>query len=558
VPGEGTDPRASARGRIRRVIANPDLRRIQLSLFVLVVAGSGYQVALAVVAFRAGGAQAVGIAFSVQVIPVALATPFTSVLADRFPRRRVMVGIDLLRAAGCAAVAAALAADGSLALVLLLGAPGALFSGAYAPASRALLPSLVSDPEELTSANAVLSGVEHSSVLAGPALFGALLTVADVAWVFAAGSVLFLCSAVLVARVRGAPDRELRSWEAGDWRHEATAGLRAVWSDPNLRLLVGIYGAQWLVGGALEVLVVVMARHLTGLGESGIGVLFAALGAGGLAGTIVAGGLAGRRRLTGPLAAGVVLWGLPLVLIGLAPHTSTALAGLAVIGLATVLVDVSIVTLLQRTVDEDILGRVFGVLESALLGMVAVGAIAAPLLIDVLGTDGALVAAGGILPLLIAVVWRRLRRIDIPSDDELQRVAMLQRLDVFQHLPAHVVGSLADSLSPVDLADGHTVIRQGEPGDRFYVVAEGTVEVRVDDAVVTLHHDGEGFGEIALLRNVPRTATVTARGPVRLYALDRDVFLSAVARYPVTAAAGNAVATARLERRRPAALVSMS
>src|SRR3954447_2461217 len=199
--------RAGAFGRFASAFANADLRRIQLALAALVVGGSGYQVGLAVVAFRLGGTGAVGLAFFAQVFPVALVAPFASVLADRFPRRRVMVAIDVLRCGCTAAVAVAVAADGSLALVLLLGAPGALASGIYAPASRALLPSLVAEPEELTAANAVMSGVEHSALLVGPALFGALLIVAGPGLVFAICSAFFLVSGLLVARIRAAGER---------------------------------------------------------------------------------------------------------------------------------------------------------------------------------------------------------------------------------------------------------------------------------------------------------------------------------------------------------------
>jgi MFS family permease len=544
--------------RLRTVFANTKLRRIQLALAALVLAGSGYQVALAIVAFREGGADAVGIAFFVQVFPVALTAPFTSLVADRLPRRQVMVAIDLLRCLCTGAVAVAVAGDGSLALVLVLGAPGAIASGAYAPATRALLPSLVSEPEELTAANAVMSGIEHAALLAGPAVFGVLLLVAGPELVFAVGSGLFLGSALLVSRVRSDTGRPPGVVTRRGWRHETTAGLRTVASDRSLRLLIGIYGVQWFAGGALQVFAVVVARDLTGLGDSGVGWLFSALGLGGVAGTLAAVAVTGRRRLSGALGLGVVLWGAPLVLVGLVPHASTALAGLAAIGIATVLVDVSIVSLLQRTVAEEVLGRVFGVLEGALVGMVGVGSLAAPLLIAWLGTEAALVAVGASLPAMIALLWPRLRRVDAPDEEALERVVLLERLEMFAPLPPPTLESLAANLEPLSLADGDVVIRQGDPGDRFYIVRDGTAEVRVDGAPAAVHGRGEGFGEIALLRQVPRTATVSARGPVRLYALDRDVFLSAVTGHPASAAAGDAVAAARLERRRPGGMLGMT
>ena len=174
---------------------------------------------------------------------------------------------------------------------------------------------------------------------------------------------------------------ELRRGQSEAVPHAITAGFRTVAADGALRLLVVVYAAQWFVAGALDVFVVVVASDLTGLGESGVGVFFAMLGLGGVVGMVVVVALGGRRRLTLPLAVGVLPWGAPLVLIGLVPRSSTALAGLAVVGLATVLVEVSVVTLLQRSVPEDVLGRVFGVLETALLAMVAAGTIAAPLFI---------------------------------------------------------------------------------------------------------------------------------------------------------------------------------
>ena len=331
----------------------------------------------------------------------------------------------------------------------------------------------MSDPEELTSANAITSGVEQTSTLVGPALFGALLVVADVAVVFASGAALFLASALIVAGIDGRGE-ELRREQSEAVPHAITAGFRTVAADGALRLLVVVYAAQWFVAGALDVFVVVVASDLTGLGESGVGVFFAMLGLGGVVGMVVVVALGGRRRLTLPLAVGVLAWGAPLVLIGLVPRSSTALAGLAVVGLATVLVEVSVVTLLQRSVPEDVLGRVFGVLETALLAMVAAGTIAAPLFIQVLGTEGALVAVGGILPLLIALLWRPLRGIDAPDDERLARAALLRRLDMLRPLPPNVVESLADNLSVVEVEDGGVVIRQGDPGDRFYVVAGGT------------------------------------------------------------------------------------
>lgn len=562
--GAGERPRVEGGARIgaierfRRVLKNSDLRRILSALAAVVVGGSAYQVALLVVAFAEGGAAAAGIALALQAIPVALLAPVVSIAADRFDRRRVMVAIDLFRCACTAAVAAAVAADASLALILVLGAPGAIVSAAYAPASRALLPSIVNDPEELTAANAALSGVEHAGLLVGPALVGLLLVIAEPSAVFALGSVMFLVSALMVLGVQGdarAPE-EQRVW--GKWRVEASAGLRTVASEPVLRLLVGAYAAIMFVAGALQVFAVVLANELTGLGDSGVGALYSALGAGGIAGTIIAISLADRGRVGDLLMLGVAIIGLPLIAIGLFPNSATALGGVALIGTATVVADVAVITLLQRAVSNEVLGRVFGVLESVLCAMVGLGSLAVPLLIGAFGNRGALIAAGAALVLLVGSIWPRLRRLGLPSDDVRARVALLRDTEIFAPLTLPVVESLAYKLEPLSIAEGEVVVGQGDPGDRFYVVREGTLEAAVDDRVVATLGAGESFGEIALLRQGPRTATVTARDAAKLYALDRNHFLAAITAHPLSAAAGEAVAAGRLARAQPGSLIAMS
>lgn len=507
--------------------------------------GTGYQVGLAVVAFDYGGAGAVGIAFTVQILPLALAAPFTSVLADRWPRRRLMLAIDILRCACTGAVAAAVASGGSLPLVLLLGAPGAIASTAYQPATRALLPSLATEPDELTAANVVAGGIENAAVLVGPALAGVLVAAGGAAVSFAAGSVLFLISALMVARLRGGRERPTRDVQES-LKVAVTAGMRTIATTPMLRVLTGVYAAQMLVTGAVNVLAVVIARDLIRLGDPGVGAMFAALGAGGLLGTVAAAaGLTGGRRLSGALGLGVLLGGVALALVGLSPSTATATAGLAVVGLATVFVDIAAVTLIQRSVADEILGRVFGVLQTVLVAMIGLGSALAPGLIAWLGIRSTLLVLGASLPVFVALTWGRLRAADAPSKENVARVALLRGSYIFAPLPAPALEALAAGLIPVDVPGGVAVIHQGDVGDRFYLIAEGTVEVHVDGSLVTTHGVGEGFGEIALIRGTSRTATVLARGAVRLYALERDVFLDAVISHPASRTAAKLIAGAR-------------
>jgi hypothetical protein len=289
-----------------------------------------------------------------------------------------------------------------------------------------------------------------------------------------------------------------------------------------------------------------MALDLLELGSSGPGFLNAAVGVGGLAGAVLALALVGRQRLAGDFGLGLILWGIPIALIGVWPHEAPALVLLAVVGIGNTLVDVAALTLLQRAAPDEVLARVFGVIESLLVGAIGLGAILAPVLVSAFGADGALIATGAFLAVLAAVSWPRLARIDAETAVPEREVALLTSLPLFAPLPPVTVEHLARSLRPVRVAAGEEIVREGEPGDRFYVVASGEVEVAADGKPLRTLGPGEYFGEIALLRPVPRTATVIARADAELLTLDRDEFVAAVTGHPESRDAADAVIGARL------------
>jgi MFS family permease len=542
---------AESLSAFRDVFRNADLRRLELAWAGSVAGEWSYVVALAVFAYQAGGATAVGLVGVIRFLPSAVAAPFTALLGDRYPRARVMLGTDIVRAVALAVAAAAVFADAPAGAIYGLAGFVSLVSTAFQPAQAALLPSLARRPEELTAANVASSTIESVGSFAGPALGGVLLAVTGTGVVFAATAGTFAWSALLVARI-GAGERKEREVAVGGGRaRTALAGFRTIGSEPRLRLLVGLYAAQTLVAGALNVLIVVTALELLDLGESGVGFLNSAVGAGGLAGVVVALALVGRRRLASDFRLGLILWGVPIVLIGVWPEQASVFALLALLGVGNTLVDVAGLTLLQRAVPDEVLARVFGVLESLVVGTIGLGAVAAPLLVAMLGIRGALIATGALLPLLAVLTWRRLARIDTALAVPERQLALLRALPLFAPLPAAAIEHLAASLIPVTAAPGAEIIRQGEGGDRFYVVAEGEVDVAVDGAPGARLGPGDSFGEIALLRDVPRTATVTAAGEASLYALERDEFIAAVTGHPASAAAADAVVATRLGSLRP-------
>jgi MFS family permease len=219
---------------------------------------------------------------------------------------------------------------------------------------------------------------------------------------------------------------------------------------------------------------------------------------------------------------------------------------MALVGLGITIVDVAGLTLLQRSVPDEVLTRVMGVVQSVFVGTLGLGAILAPLLIDGLGNRGALAAIGAVLPLVTVIAWRRLRALDEGIASAPAHLDLLRQIPIFRPLPSPVLEQLARELQPVHVPAGTEIVRQGERGDRFYVVQRGRVDVRVDGRPAEPLQAGMFFGEIALLRDTPRTATVTAGTDTDLLALDRDEFISAVTGHPESAEAAQTVISSRL------------
>jgi MFS family permease len=538
-----TEGRArAAMGALRDVFRSPALRRLQLAWIGSILGAWAYIVALGVYAYDQGGPAAVGVVGLIRFLPAAILAPFTSSLVDRFSRVGVMVWSDVSRAALMFCAAATIAAGGPAPIVYALVALSAVASTVFRPAKSALLPALVATPGELTAANAASSTLESAAMFLGPALGGALLAVSSPSVVFAANGLAFLWSASLVfglraydpARVRIADDTSRRVVST------LTAGISTIVHEPALRILVGLYGAQTLVAGAVNVLVVVAAFQLLDLGEAGVGLLYAALGIGGLLGGFLALVLAVRGRLARDFAIGLALFGLPLALIGGLPTAFVAVVALGVVGIGNSLVDVNALTIMQRAVPDAVLGRALGALDGLMLATLGLGALLAPVLVDAVGVKAALVATGALLPVLALLTRPRLRAIDVAADVP-DATALLRGVPLLGVLPEPVLERLARDSAIAAFPAGATIIREGEAGDRFYVVSSGTVGILGRE-----FGPGEGFGEIALLRDVPRTATATAVTDVSLVALERAPFVAAVTGHAPSAAEAETVIAARL------------
>lgn len=537
------------------------IRRLEASWAAALISAWAYSVAIVVYTYDAGGASLVGIALAIRLVPAALASAPIATLADRVSKKRVLLVAELGLALATVGVAAAIALDAPVAVVIAIGCLLGVFTTALQPAISAMLPSLCEHPEELTAANVVNSTIESLSIFIGPAIGGIVIGFTGSATLAAVTSVGFLVAALLAALLpeddrsdtkarNDAADADAADDEARGFAASVADGFRAVAADRSLRLIVGLMAAQTFVDGALGVLTAVAALELLDTGDAGIGYLNSAVGVGAMLGSLAAAGMVGRR-LAPSFAAGLVLWGLPIVVVGLLTENVTALILFGVVGVGNILIDVAGLTMLQRAAPEQMLARVFGVLETLILTSVALGSLAAPLLLKVVGNEATFVIVGAILPVLALLSWRRLQALDHVSPVTAQALAILSKLPFFAPLEPQALESLAHNAQISTVKAGETVFRQGGPGDRFYVIVSGEVEVLVDDQRARTEGPGEYFGEIALLREVPRTATVIARTDTELLSLEGRTFVAAVSGHGTGRAELDSVAAARLAHMRP-------
>jgi MFS family permease len=438
-------------------------------------------------------------------------------------------------------------------LVFAFAAVVGLASTLVRPALQALLPSLARTPEELIAANGATSTLEGLGTLIGPLAAGMLVSLVDVGLVFAAGAVALLGSASLLARVTVTAVLRLREGVGAESTLRLLlGGFRTVVHSPRPRLVVGLVFAQTFVRGCLNVLIVVAAFRFLDAGAGAVGYMTAAVGVGGLLGAIGAVTLE-RRRLAATFGAALVCWGIPIALLAPWREVVAAVVLLAVVGAANSVEDVAVFTLLQRIVPDEVLTRVLGIVWGLAMGGVAIGSITTPALVAAIGPRASFVAVGLILPLITALAWRNLSEIDEEVAVPAAELELIESVPMFAPLPLAAKEQMAAALVPVSVRGGDVVISAGEPGDRFYIVSAGRLDVRAGGTPLGVNGPGDGIGEIALLRRVPRTATVTAAEDSQLYALDGDDFLAAICEHLGNTQAADIVISIRLARSREAA-----
>ncbi len=509
------------------------------------------QIAMLVWTFQAGGAGLVALYGVATTLPAAAVTPLVTGLAGRVRGDTLLRATALARAVFTALTAGAVAVGLGAAVVVALAAAAAALSGTYRPLQAASLPWLVRTPEELSRANVRATMLENTGGLAGPALGGALVGAASPAVALAGSAALMGLGLAALIGVRTSEQPTVASGDARAGSHffsDVLTGVRALLRVLRGGGLVVIAFAQTFTRGLLLVLTVVLALDVLGLHPDSIGWLNAMIGLGGLVGGILAGRLLRLARLARSFVLGVALWGVPLAVLGLAPSTPAAFVALFFVGFGNALEDGSMFILIPRLAGPAHAAMALGALEVVVFTGVGLGAVTAPAFVSWPGTTQVLVVAGAVL-LVLAVAWTAdAVRVDRTTPLPGAELALVQTSPIFAPLPLITVERLVASARREVHPDGTRVIVEGERGDRFYLIEDGTAAVTVHAGPRPAIRRGEGFGEIALLQDVPRTATVIAAGGLTTLSFAREDFLAAVSGNQASLGLARGLAGDRLAR----------
>jgi MFS family permease len=516
---------------IRRALHNRQLLRVLAAFFIFNVAWWANWIAVLVWAYEWDAVRGASVIALAQLVPSALlATPAASLLG-RLPRARALTLGYLVQAVSQLALGVSLVVDAPVLVVALGAVVVAVAVTLTRPVHNTLLPEISQTTGDLTVGNAASGTLEASAIFVGPLLSGLLIA----EW--GSGGVVLLMSGATAAAVL-ATARLVTTTQVPAATVlvmlDGPSRLRVILRDPAARVLSAMVAAESTLIGMIDILVVVLALDLLETAESGPGILNSAIGLGGLVGAAFTFVLVGRQRLGFALMLSGLVAGVPFVLAGLAPSVAVALALLALCGAGKAFFEVTARTFLQRLLPDRMLTAIFGLQESIMMAGFAAGSLAAPLLVATAGPRGAFLAAGLFLPVVTVGSWHLVRRLDAQASVPADVLKLLLEVPIFSVLAPRIVERMAREAAPVTVPEAARLITEGEPGDRFYVIADGQVAVTRDGQRLRELGPGDWLGELALLRDVPRTASVDTLTHVDLWALERDSFLSAVAYSPAS------------------------
>lgn len=535
------DVTVSAKTRLRDQIFGPyrvlrGKRDLQLLFSAQVVSSFGnwlYIVALLVLVYDlTQSATLVGVLTFVRLLPYGFFTPFTGILADRWDRKKLMIAADLGRGL-CMLGLMLVHSPATLWLAFPLVFLNSSLTSLFGPAARSVLPSVLRNEDDLVKANTLWTQVDGLSFVVGPFLGSLLLLLGQAQLAFLINGLTFFASAFTLFFVRVPPRTSSPRAQEEGWLAENLAGFRFLFrqNEGVLAAFTVANASVSFVGGGFWILILVMAAETFGMGSEGTGFLNSAYGVGGVLGGFVVGVLIARLRLHWTFIWFTLLGHSVIVLFGLSPAGFAPIALLVLIGMTDVFSDISATTVIQTGTPDDLLGRVFGAYEWALASAMLVGSLIVGPLVDLFGARTATVFFGalGIGVLLVCLPW--LRRLE----HALGVRVFIRQVPMLAELSHGVLDDLASRMEFESVSGGATIVQEGEHGDRLYIIKSGEAEVVAQgdlerEVALTILTKMDYFGEITLLRDVPRTATVRARGPVELYSLSRADFQALLSR----------------------------
>src|SRR3954452_22636272 len=514
---------------------NRVLVRFSTAYFLATVAEWVFFVGGLVYAFDKGGARTTGFASVALLLPTALAAPASGAAPRRHNPHVVLLAADAAEMIALAGAAVGAFVDAPVAVVIGLCAVAAAAFTLVGPASAVSLPAVVRSARELTTANLWIGSCDGTSTLVGSLLATILLAAQGPALALAGGAVLTAVAVAFTlpqsrrdsatAICDGEVDNDVDSAGATRLIFRSIVELR---ERPGVGGVLAVAGGQFILVGALDLILVVLANDTLGLEEAGTGLLIGCVGIGAMVSAVGSSMLVKRRRLAPLLACAVVRSIGSSFVLGMTPTLATAVLLLPVVGFGRALADLTIRMLLQRATPPQALAPIFGAIELfAGIGMI-VGSIGAQVLIAVQGVQAALIGLAVFFLVLLLLTLRSLRVADKSADIPIVAISLLRRVPAFAPLLPLAMETVARTAEELPTTAGQVVMTEGEPGDTFYAVADGSFDIVHAGKLMCTVERGASFGEVALLADVPRTATITCTRQGSLLAVQRAPFLVAM------------------------------
>ncbi len=543
---------------LRRALRHRDLRLMFGGLAVSAAGSWAYNVALIVYAYQETHSAAwVAAATLGRFIPTLLTQSYAGVLAERFERTRVMMTADVLCAGWMSAVAVLAAFHAPVLLLLVFAGLTSVTAGVYPPAVTAMVPQVAGE-EDLAAANALNGTIDNLAIIAGPAIGAGLLLLGPPPVAFAVNAASFLVSAAFVSRMK-ARSTPSDVTESGNAFQQVVVGFKAITTSTTAAVLVAFSVLASFIYGTDTVALVYVSKDKLGTGADGYGYLLACLGVGGVLAAILVDRLASSPRLGLIIVIGMGVYCLPTALLTVVHAPALAAAIMAVRGGGTLVVDVLAITLLQRSLPQEMIARVFGAFFTLVLAAISLGSLATSQLVQHASLDTTLFLLAFVVPAICVATWPYLSRMDSAAVGKLvalrPRITLLEALDIFAAAKRPTLERLAAALEEVEVPAGQTVVHEGDDADALWIVISGEVEVSARGEQARSRRlrtmgPRSYFGEIGLLAHIPRTATVKAVEPTRLYRLPGDEFLDALTASTATASLLEGART-RLARSHP-------